>query len=892
MSDIDLKTLPPDTNIPTTGYLFGADNQTTNTPSVYPVTVVADAVVQIIGNLVGPTGPAGTAGPTGPTGVAGATGATGPTGPTGAASTVAGPTGPTGVAGATGPTGIGGPTGPTGSPGDGITYKGTVATVGNLPSSGNAAGDAYVVTADNHLYIWNGSVWTDAGLVSTGITGPTGPTGPTGAAGATGGVGPTGPTGAASTVAGPTGPTGASGTSVGLTTFLDGATATGPQAYNLLVVPNTGTQTTLTRTTNSSSGVLLGSFVTPAGVPSNTSFVGGLWTLHAWISHQAGGNTFRFWIEVQEVASNGTTVLQTLATGDYASGTPVTSATASILESDLFVPSSTLASTSSRILVNVYVQAQSGTPDAILYMRGNTQSHVVTTIAYNVAGPTGPTGPTGASPTVGGSTAQILYNNAGSIGGVSTFTTDGTSLTLSGSTSGNLFRITQTGSGNAFVVEDETNPDSTPFVVTAAGDVGVGTSSPTRKLSVDGGNLSVTNATYAFAEINSGTVQGQFAANAGGTLDIRAVSNHAMLLYTNNTERVRIDTSGNVGVGTSSPTTKLDVASAGTTSTIIQTRNGTTSVYLDANNGYSYLNTFTNHPMLFGTNNAERMRIAASGNVGIGINAPLFKLDVRGGDGTIGNFVGAGGSFHGLAVSASDASASNYRGIFYDVRNENGLPVANMLADVLTDGGSAWAWTTAPAGSRTSDRRVERMRITGDGNVGIGTSTPDVIRLRVKGVNTTSSNFAFYAENSANADLFYVRNDGFIATGTGANSPFNLTTGSAANLVISTGGVLSRSTSSIKYKTDVQAATHGLTELMTLRPVTYKGKNDGDTVFGGLIAEEVHAAGLTEFVQYADDGSPDSLAYGNMVSLCIKAIQQQQAQIGDLKVRVATLEAR
>ena len=405
MSDIDLKTLTPDTNIPTTGYLFGADDQTTNTPSVYPVTVVADAVVQIIGNLVGPTGPAGSAGPTGPTGTAGGAGATGPTGPTGTSGT----------------------NGPTGPAGGGITYKGTVATVGTLPSGGNTAGDAYVVTADDHLYIWDGSAWTDAGPVSTGVTGPTGPTGvagaagavgPTGATGSTGGVGPTGPTGANSTVAGPTGPTGASGTSVGLTTFLDGATATGPQAYNLLTIPNTGSQTTLTRTTNSSSGVLLGSFVTPAGVPNNTSFVGGLWTLHAWISHQAGGSNFRFWTEVQEVASNGTTVLATLATGDYASGTPVTSATASLLEYDLFVPSSTLASTSSRILVNVYVQAQSGTPDAIIYMRGNTQSHVVTTIAYNVAGPTGPTG---AASTVAGPTGPTgLTGPTGPTGDAST----------------------------------------------------------------------------------------------------------------------------------------------------------------------------------------------------------------------------------------------------------------------------------------------------------------------------------------------------------------------------------------------------------------------------------------------------------------------------------------
>jgi hypothetical protein len=163
----------------------------------------------------------------------------------------------------------------------------------------------------------------------------------------------------------------------------------------LLVIPNTGAQTTLTRTTNSSSGVLLGSFVTAAGVPNNTSFVGGFWTLQAWMAHQAGGNNFRFWTEVQEVASNGTTVLQTLATGDYTSGTQVSTASPLIYEYDLYVSAATLASVSSRLLLNVYVQSVAGTPDANIYMRDNTQSHLVTTIAYNVSGPTGATGPTG-----------------------------------------------------------------------------------------------------------------------------------------------------------------------------------------------------------------------------------------------------------------------------------------------------------------------------------------------------------------------------------------------------------------------------------------------------------------------------------------------------------------
>ena len=75
-----------------------------------------------------------------------------------------------------------------------------------------------------------------------------------------------------------------------------------------------------------------------------------------------------------------------------------------------------------------------------------------------------------------------------------------------------------------------------------------------------------------------------------------------------------------------------------------------------------------------------------------------------------------------------------------------------------------------------------------------------------------------------------------------------------------------------------------------IQPKFFKGNNDGDTIFGGLIAEEVHDAGLTEFVQYDDEDKPDALAYGNMVSLCIKAIQELKAENTALANRITELE--
>ena len=123
-------------------------------------------------------------------------------------------------------------------------------------------------------------------------------------------------------------------------------------------------------------------------------------------------------------------------------------------------------------------------------------------------------------------------------------------------------------------------------------------------------------------------------------------------------------------------------------------------------------------------------------------------------------------------------------------------------------------------------------------------------------------------------------------------SVYTYTTASAANINVNTDGLMQRSTSSLKYKKNVQDAVHGLSDVLKLRSVTYESKNQTEegTVYGGLIAEEIHDAGLTEFVQYATDGSPDAIAYGNMVSLCVKAIQELNAKVEAQALEIATLK--
>ena len=177
-----------------------------------------------------------------------------------------------------------------------------------------------------------------------------------------------------------------------------------------------------------------------------------------------------------------------------------------------------------------------------------------------------------------------------------------------------------------------------------------------------------------------------------------------------------------------------------------------------------------------------------------------------------------------------------------------------------------------------------RQVIDNAGNVLIGITSQSG-RFTVQASTADSSTNLVYGTNSSSTKLFQIRNDGAFNTGVAAVSPYNNTTGSGANLYVASDGFLARSTSSLKYKTNVQDATHGLADVLKLRPVTYQGKAEQDAgkTFGGLIAEEVDALGLTEFVQYAEDGTPDALAYGNMVSLCVKAIQELKAEFDAYK---------
>jgi hypothetical protein len=432
--------------------------------------------------------------------------------------------------------------------------------------------------------------------------------------------------------------------------------------------------------------------------------------------------------------------------------------------------------------------------------------------------------------------------------------------------------------------------------ITSAGNVGIGTASPLSTLVVSNGSNENIEFVPGSTTLNGGVIE--YINRTSGTtrpdLNIyNGSSNGSIKIFTGgNAERFRINSSGNIGIGTTTPTT---YSLAGTHTEIFGgsnfafLHNNTTSVksFFAANEsgGVAALFTFSNHPLTFGTNNTERMRITSSGNVGIGTASPANILSVRQSNTSTATILELTNTSSGsnttkasrLLFGLADTVGTVKDAAYIESMPSSGLPNVQSAELVF--------------GTRTGDAApAERMRITSGGNVGIGVTSP-TYKLQVdgnvyfKGATSGTGDFACVIQNSSTNNLFFIRNDGLVTIPSLVST---FTTGSAANMFVSPGdGAIYRSTSSIKYKKNVQDYDKGLTELMQMRPVFYEGISESDEgkIFAGLIAEEVHDLGLTEFVQYAEDGSPDSLAYQNMVALLIKSIQELKAEIDSLKTK-------
>jgi hypothetical protein len=181
------------------------------------------------------------------------------------------------------------------------------------------------------------------------------------------------------------------------------------------------------------------------------------------------------------------------------------------------------------------------------------------------------------------------------------------------------------------------------MALTSSGNLGIGTNAPLAYSGYTTVQASNTTGAGIYAESTTGAMRVKmFADNAFGASYIGTETNHGLALFTNNTEKIRITSGGDIGIGTTTP-------SAGYGGTIanvkLAIRNGTpgstggTSVLLIGgdNNHYASItgshtgggNTYLAFATSTGaTNPSEKMRIEANGKIGIGTSNPTEKFNI------------------------------------------------------------------------------------------------------------------------------------------------------------------------------------------------------------------------------------------------------------------------
>ena len=404
---------------------------------------------------------------------------------------------------------------------------------------------------------------------------------------------------------------------------------------------------------------------------------------------------------------------------------------------------------------------------------GDTTTHTITTAGYITAGNVQATdGYFSGDVGIGTTSPDYTLHVENSSGGQAL-------VKSSGNTTSRLFFANTGSSANNRVSVGATNEDfrvdaggTERFRVKSNGNVGIGTSSPTSVLQVSSGDNTFYDATASDGQADKGaTLNIDLRANTNGgiaqilftqrsTNELARIvatggTSPALAFTTNTSEKMRIDSAGRVGIGTSSPDSRLHVVDSND--------NGLRIGYTGNTNYYDAPIHIWRNPSGF----AERMRIDSNGNVGIGTVSPAATLQIgtdtpvirlngaNDGANVYGDIARNGGDFE-FKSRGGNTNNGSFSFINYDGSSES-------LALKIASSGRVGIGTDSPSSKLTvQDSKKQQIEVRSDGDAN---SDSSIILKARNGNNTLASSAEIICtaagRTNNNSDLrFAVRKSG------------------------------------------------------------------------------------------------------------------------------------
>lgn len=443
---------------------------------------------------------------------------------------------------------------------------------------------------------------------------------------------------------------------------------------------------------------------------------------------------------------------------------------------------------------------------------------------------------------------------------------------------------------------------------TNPGNVGIGTNTPASKLTINGIDPVI-------GMLNNGLATGNIQAS-GFDIKMNTHQDNSLgkiILGTKGNDHFFVDHIGRVSIGTPTSSTALTIN--GSAPKLQMQHQNVNQGYLQVDNQDMTLGTNATNllgKLNFNTKDITRMIIEPNGDVGVGTTDPSAKLEVSTtADGQVLKLNAADQTFMGIW---ENNAYRGYVGSYYG--NIADVDVGSLAGAVHLVTGSTIDLTAKSGkigiGTQDPDRVLDIHNATGASIVRVHSNNYDagIDFTRDGGVNNwrivndpdtdfltifNAANVGFNPRSSVfqfNTNFFRPSNDNFVTLGASSR---RWSTIYAVNGTINT--------SDARDKTNIQNIHYGLDEVMKLRPVSFNWKSDpkGGTKLG-LIAQELKEV-VKEVVVLGDNGkSSDKMEhndtsserygvfYSDLIPVLIKATQEQQQMIVDLKNEIEELK--